>query len=179
MATSVDMGGDTLYVNDIFVGNSTPGSLSGNSVTTGIGAQVTPGVNVTAATVAPTASQTGTTFVLSRAAGVTVTLPATAPVGTWYSFIVGVVATSNQHKVITGTPASQFLSGGIYFDKALTITRYDGDNSTNVSVKLNGTTTGGATIGDEIIFTCVSSTSWTVSGTVTASGTLATPFATS
>lgn len=175
MATNVDMGGDTLYVNDIVYGDTTPGSLSGTSLSSQFSGGNT--VSLTAATYAPTTSQAGAVFIFNRAAGTTVTLPAPV-VGTTYTFAIGTVATSNAQKIITDA-GTTFLLGGIYFDKSLTITRYDGNGSTHVSLNLNGTTTGGATIGDIFHLTCVSATEWSVEGTVTASGTLATPFATS
>ncbi len=167
MGLPVDLSGNDLYVNNLYTGSATPGTLGG---------AVTNTVNLTGATTTLTTAQSGTVFTFNRAAGTTVTLPA-AVVGTTYTFVIGTVATSNAQKVIT--PASVFLTGGINFDKALTITRYVADNSTTRSINLNGTTTGGATIGDIFTITCVSATSWTVSGIVTASGTLATPFATS
>jgi hypothetical protein len=170
MGTQVDMAGDDLYVNAIYTGNTTPGSLT-QTVADSAGS-----VSLTTATATLTPSQSGITFVFNSASGTTVTLPAATP-GITYNFAIGTVATSNAQKVIT--PASVFLTGGINFDKSLTVTRYAADNSTIRSINLNGTTTGGATIGDIFTITCVSSTSWTVSGTVTASGTLATPFATS
>lgn len=171
MGLPVDFGGDDLYVNNVYTGNTAPGQLVQ-------GGSENISQTISSATATLTSSQSGGTFVLSRAAGVTVTLP-TPAAGLTYTFIVGTVATSNAHKIITGTPASQFLLGGVYFDKALTITRYDGNGSSHVSLNLNGTTTGGATIGDTVQFIGVSATEWSVSGTVTASGTLATPFATS
>lgn len=167
MGIPVDLGGNDIYVNAIYTGNTTQGQLN----QTGSGVENTLTANTTL-----TSSQSGETFVLNALAGLTVTLPA-AVVGTTYTFVLGVVPTSNAYKVIT--PSSVFLGGGIYFDKSLTITRYDATNTTTRSLNLNGTTTGGAAIGDTFTVTCVSSTVWAVSGTVTASGTLATPFATS
>ena len=162
----------------------TPGVVTANSVVIAgangqiSGLTINPStVDATGATVTLTAAQNGAIVLLDRAAGTTVTLPA-AVVGTKFTFIVKTVATSNAHKIITSA-GTIFLTGGINFDKSLTVTRYDGDNSTNVSLNLNGTTTGGATIGDTFTMVCVTATSWTVEGTVTASGTLATPFATS
>jgi len=176
MATNVDLGGNTLYVSDIFYGDNTPGNLSGSSLVSTLGGEGQ-GVSLTAATYTPTTAQNGSTFVFNVASGTTVTLPAPT-VGLTYDFIVGTVATSNAQKIITNA-SGVHISGGIYIDKALAITRYDGDTTTIRSINLNGTTTGGATIGDRITLVGVSSTQWTVSGTVTASGTLATPFATS
>lgn len=171
MGTQVDMCGDDLYVNTIYTGNATPGSLT-QTVGNNQGA-----INVTAATLTLTAAQSGSTIILNRAAGCTITLPA-AVVGANFTFVVGTVTTSNAHKVITSA-GTVFLAGGLFFDKALTVTRYAADGSTIVSVNLNGTTTGGTAIGDLFTVDCTTSTIWNVSGTVTASGTLATPFATS
>lgn len=134
-------------------------------------------LDATAATLVLTSLNNGATVLLDRAAGVTVTLPAPVP-GQRFRFIVATVSTSNAHKIITSA-GTVFISGGLYVDKSLTITRYDGNTSSLVSINLNGTTTGGLTIGDVFDLTCVSATVWTAEGTVTASGTLATPFATS
>lgn len=37
MAQSVDLGNDTLYTNDVYVGDTTPGSLTGTSVSSTMG----------------------------------------------------------------------------------------------------------------------------------------------
>jgi hypothetical protein len=173
----LDLGGNDLIVNSITTGASMPNtktSTGSNSLVGGTGSANT--ASVTTTTLSPTSTQTGTIFTLNSLTGSTITLPA-AVVGTTYKFIVGTVCTSNTYKIIT--PSSVFLAGGLNFDKSLTVTRYDADGSTIRSVNLNGTTTGGASIGDTFSITCVTSTVWTIEGTVTASGTLATPFATS
>lgn len=172
MGFKVDMAGDDLYVNSLYVGNATPGNL-----TQTIGNSTGNVVSLTTATAAPTVAQTDTLFIFNRLAGTTVTLPAPT-VGAKFTFVMGTVPTSNTDKVITDA-ASTFLTGGVYMDKALTITRYDADGTTIRSLNLNGTTTGGLSIGDQITFTCITATQWVVSGTVSGSGTLATPFATS
>jgi hypothetical protein len=135
-------------------------------------------IDANAATLLLTSLNNGATILLDRAAGCTVTLP-TPAAGLTFHFVVKTVTTGgNTYKIITSA-GTVFISGGLYFDKSLTITRYDGDTSTIVSVNLNASTTGGATIGDLFHMVCLTSTQWTVEGTVTASGTLATPFATS
>lgn len=131
---------------------------------------------VTAATLAPTAAQSGTKYMLNVLTGTTVTLPAPV-VGLTYSFYSILAPTSNAYKVITSA-GSVFLTGGIFTDKTLTITRYDADGSTILSLNWNGTTTGGI-VGSYATFTCISATEWLVEGVQVASGTLATPFATS
>jgi hypothetical protein len=168
MGTSVDFGGDDLYVNALYTGNTLPGQVS----------QSSKGVSITAATVTATQGQAGSMFIFNSTAGTTVTLPPPV-IGTSFSFVIGTVPTTGTDKVITNA-GTVFLTGGLYIDKALTITRYDANGTTIVSVNLNGTTTGGASVGDKFTVTCISATEWTVAdGTVTASGTLATPFATS
>ena len=175
MATNVDMGGDTLYVNDIVYGDTGPGNLSGTSLLT---AQANAAVvSLTTATAAPTAGQSGATFIFNNLAGTTVTLPAPV-VGTKYIFIVGTINTSVKNKVITSA-GTVFISGSMFVNKAGTVTAYVADGTTDISVNFNGTTTGGAGIGDKFTLTCVSATEWGVDGTTQASGTLATPFATS
>lgn len=175
MTLLYDMAGnDVTFATVTTTGNAT---IAGNLVVTGSTTSTPKTVSVTTATLAPTAAQSGTAFILNRLAGSTITLPVPV-VGTRYSFYIGTVNTSVAYKIITDA-ATTFLAGGVYVDKSLTITRYDGDGSTHVSFNMNGTTTGGLSKGDYVTFTCISSTLWVVEGTYTASGTLATPFATS
>jgi hypothetical protein len=91
-----------------------------------------------------------------------------------------VVNTSNTYKVITDTTTT-FLAGGVYMDKSLTVTRYAANGSTIRSINLAGSaqTTGGGTVGDYFKCVLVSPTQWHIEGTLSATGTLATPFATS
>lgn len=175
MATNVDMSGDTLYVNDIFYNSATPGTLSGVSLSTQNANLAS--VSITTSTYAPTAAQSGSVFILSRLAGSTITLPVPV-VGTIYDFSVGIINTSNSYKIITDA-ATTFLSGGILFDKALTVTRYEANGTTIRSLNFNGSTTGGAGIGDAFTLIAVSATQWSIQGMTLATGTLATPFATS
>lgn len=133
-------------------------------------------VDVTAATQTLTVAQSGSTVLLDKSGGSTVTLPAPA-LGLKYRFVVKTVSTAG-YKIITDA-GTTFIAGGLYVDKSLTITRYASAGTADVSLNFNGTTTGGATIGDTFTLTCFSATVWTVEGTTTASGTLATPFATS
>lgn len=172
MATNVDLSGNVLYVTDVVVGSNTPGILSGDSLS--VGATVT---SVTTSTLTPTATQSGAVFLLNRAAGSTVTLPAPV-VGLTYTFMVGTALSSGSYKVITSA-GTVFIVGSIVIDKAGVLTAYQADGSTIVSVNFNGTTTGGAALGDNFTLTCISATEWAVSGVTQASGTLASPFATS
>lgn len=137
-------------------------------------------VNGTASTLALTAAQSGASVILDRAAGVVVTLP-TPAAGLIYNVDVLTSVTSNNYKIVTGTPASQFMVGsilGIDTDSSNALAGYTADGTTIVAVTMNGTTTGGLK-GTRLTFKGLSSTIWEVSGTDLASGTVATPFATS
>ena len=78
----------------------------------------TPQVVITASTYVPTAAQSGTTFILARAAGVAVTLPANA-VGLKYTFIHGtpVLVSANSHTIVTNasdnTICGSVVHGGV------------------------------------------------------------------
>lgn len=152
---------------DIQNGDNPALNLSKSSVISGSGATVT-----------LTAQQSGATALFDRAAGIVYTLPAPA-VGLNYRFIVSTTITSNAAKVITDS-GTTLLIGNILVckDSDGTSLATFGNGSTHVSVSMNGTTTGGI-IGTELIFTCVNSTTWQVSGFAHGSGTIATPFATS
>lgn len=129
-------------------------------------------------TYAPTAAQSGGTFLLNRAAGTVVTLP--PPVaGLRYTFIVLTSVTSNSYKVITSA-GTVFLQGTILVTKASdgTTLAVFGDAATHIAVTMNGTTTGGL-VGTRLTFECLNGTEWEVTGTDNGSGTIATPFATS
>jgi hypothetical protein len=113
------------------------------------------------------------------AAGNVYTLP--APVeGMQFEFSTTVLVTSNVAKVITNS-ASVFLIGSL-MGGSLTVADsgdvFQGDGSTHVAVSMNGSTTGGL-VGGSMKFIAISSTQWLVEGDFVASGTVATPFATS
>jgi len=132
-------------------------------------------VNCTAETLAVTsAAHAGRIVLLSRAAGVTATLPEATGSGDIYTFKVGVVPTSNQHTVAAKT--TDTMSGVAYCasgdDNSMKGWLIDG---TDDKLQLNGTTTGGLTIGDTIICMDAQDTTWHVLAFLTGSGTLATP----
>lgn len=125
------------------------------------------------------AEESGSLCLFDRAAGNVYTLP--APVeGMQFKFSTTVLVTSNAAKFITNS-ASVFLVGSV-MGGSLTVADsgdvFQADGTTHVSVSMNGSTTGGL-VGGEITVTAISSTQWVVSGDFVASGTVATPFATS
>lgn len=163
LAHQIDLRGNAILATDMV--------LSGTAYTTN--SKTLSGMGATKTLVQ---SDTGTTIVFDRLAGTTVTLPVPV-VGTTFMFYVGTSPTSNTDKIITDA-GTTFIVGGLYVDKSLTVTRYAADGSTIVSVNWNGTTTGGLP-GTYCTLRCISATEWVIEGTQIASGTLATPFATS
>ncbi len=134
-------------------------------------------INLTA-TGSVTQAQSGSTITLAPAAATVITLPVTPVVGTSYTFIVITAATgSNTLKVITGS-GTQLLQGVIISATTTASVFESVIGSSNISVAMNGTTTGGL-VGTQLEFTCLSATLWQVYGTNFTSGTTATPFATS
>lgn len=121
-----------------------------------------------------TAATTGGTFLFDTAAGITYTLPAPV-VGAEYNFIVTTSVTSSNHKVITN--AGTVLLQGVIAGATTTTTLFESViGSSNISVTMNGTTTGGL-VGTYLRFRCLSATLWQVDGMNFGSGTVATPFA--
>ncbi len=125
------------------------------------------------------ANESGSVCLFDRAAGIVYTLP-TAKIGTYFDFIVTTTITSNAAKIITAS-GTELLIGGLVnvdTDTSNAVAIWTANNSTHLSISMNGTTTG-AIAGTKIRVTCVSSTRWMVEGLVQGSGTVATPFATS
>jgi len=132
-----------------------------------------------ARTLAP--EESGALCLFDSAAGVVYTLPTASAntVGLTYEFLVRTTITTNAAKIVTAD-ASTFLVGAVVSANsgATTATAYQANGTTIRALSSNGTTTGG-TIGDRYKVTCVSPTLWAIDGQVVATGTTATPFATS
>ena len=126
------------------------------------------------------ASESGSTCLFDRAAGVVYTLP-TPVEGMFFDFRTSVTITSNSSKTITKTIATEFILGTV-FGYTTDVTEIDGfsaNGSTHVAIASNGTTTGGV-IGDCYRMTAISTTQWLIEGNVfCGTSTPSTPFATS
>ena len=126
------------------------------------------------------AKESGALCLFDRAAGVVYTLP-TPVEGMQFEFLATVAVTSNAYKVITATPASQFLLGGVIMGD-VTVAQsgdyFEADGTTIVAISEDGATKGGL-LGDRFVLTAVSTTQWVIHGVLHGAGTLATPFATS
>jgi hypothetical protein len=124
-------------------------------------------------------SDSGALCLFDRAAGVVYTLP-TPVEGMNFEFATTVTITSNAAKVITATPASQFILGTVfgYTTDATEIDGFSADGSTHVAISSNGSTTGGV-IGDRYTLIYTGSV-WLIEGNIfCGTATPATPFATS
>lgn len=133
-------------------------------------------VNASSAGTTIPASGSGAVFLFDTAAGITYTLPAPV-VGATFTFIVTTSVTSSNHKVITST-GTQLLQGVITSATTTASVFESVIGSSNISVTMNGTTTGGL-VGTQLEFRCLSATLWQVFGTNFTSSTTATPFANS
>lgn len=120
-----------------------------------------------------TAANSGYTYLFDTAAGITYTLPAPV-IGATYTFVVTTSVTSSNHKVITN--AGTVLLQGTILGATTTATMFESVvGSSNISVTMNGTTTGGL-VGTDLTFRCLSATLWQVTGNNFGSGSPATPF---
>ena len=106
----------------------------------------------------------GKTIVLNKADGATITLPAAAGSGDEYRFFVATAISSNSY-IIKVADATDTISGAVHMVDA------DDDSQTTVTAKgtddtitLNGGTTGGAALGDVLIFTDIAANKYTVQG---------------
>lgn len=125
-----------------------------------------------------TSKDSGALCLFNAASGVLYTLP-TAEGGLFFDFLVTTTITSNSAKVITAS-ASEFIVGSFLQipDTAAQIVAQAANGTTHRAWVGNGTTTGGYA-GDSFRLTAISATQWAIQGIGLATGTEATPFATS
>ena len=124
--------------------------------------------------------ESGALCLFDVATGVTYTLP-TPVAGMQFEFLVTVDVSSNEHKVITKTIASEFLVGGIIMGDVTVAQSGDyfkADGTTHVAISGEGSTTGGL-LGERYVLTAISTTQWGIHGVCHGAGTLADPFGTS
>ncbi|MBT9173445.1 MAG: hypothetical protein DDT21_01846 [Syntrophomonadaceae bacterium] len=113
---------------------------------------------------------------LNLLTGFVSTLPASTGGGAIYRFIVGIVNTSNSY-IMRVANVSDIVQGSILqsADTGMAPLVWL-TTGTSDTVTLNGTTTGGFTIGDWVEFQDIRLNVWAVHGMTTASGTKVTPF---
>ncbi len=167
--------GDLRVVGDLYVQDDL--AVTGDSATTGVttGAITSRPVYTAARTL--TAADNRALCVFNSAAGDIYTLPAAAA-GLEFEFVVVVTITSNAAKVIC--TSGDFLLGAFIqsTDGTYTTAAHAANGSTHVAWSGNGSTTGGLA-GDWLRVTAISGTQWVLSGFGRATGSEATPFATS
>ena len=134
-------------------------------------------VTLIAATTLTAPLHAGRVILLSLLAGFTVTLPPATGNGDRYHFKVGIVRTSNSY-IIAVASADDTMAGPVSIVDTDTNDNMEGfaASSTSDTITLDATTTGGLTIGDWIELVDVAANLWHVSGQLTGSGNLATPF---
>jgi hypothetical protein len=135
-------------------------------------------VTLTEDTTLTEAAHEGKTLLLGEVGGnasLTVTLPAATGSGAVFHFVVSVVNTSNY--VIQVADATDTIDGTIMYlaDGGNTVVGFEADG-TDDTATFNGTTTGGAAIGDWVELRDIASNQYAISGQMTATGTEATPF---
>ena len=133
-------------------------------------------INVTSATYTITEAEAGALFLCNRAGGIAFTLPAIAP-GLKYRFLVQTTFTGSG--TITAA-AGDLLIGGVTMVSASNVcTGYWADNSDDLILTMNGTTTGGL-FGSYIEVEAVGKFGidgrWVVTGFNKHSDSVATPF---
>jgi hypothetical protein len=133
--------------------------------------------NLTAATYTLTSEgNSGTTLTLSRAAGITCTLPASVGDGSTFEFFVNTTVTSNSD-IIKVANSTDVMAGVavVATDNASDVVVAFETAATSDTITLNGTTTGGIK-GDRIILKDVAAGFWFVNIIMSGTGTEATPF---
>lgn len=136
-------------------------------------------VSLTATTVLTAAAHANRPLLMGASgAALTFTLPAATGSGNRYTFVVSVVNTSNY---LIKASAGTMLFKGMVVGQSATDSATDAPRtwvpgSTDDTVTLNGTTTGGTAIGNFIEFVDCSATLWWVRGFVTQSGSEGTMF---
>jgi len=134
------------------------------------------GVNstVTASTLTVTqADYNGQTIGLSRAAGITVTLPAATGTNAVYRFLVTTTVTSNSYKIQVAN-ATDVISGAL--NVAGTTGTPFGTLPASDTITMNGTTTGGVAGSYVEIIDVATGIFVITAGGLIGSGTVATPF---
>ncbi len=127
---------------------------------------------VTAATLTVTSDSNGQTINLSRAAGITVTLPAATGTKAVYTFIVATAVTSNNN-IIQVANATDTLNG--FAAVGGTTASVFGTLPASDTITMNGSTTGGL-VGSYVQVTDIAAGEFLVTAALVGSGTPATPF---
>tara|TARA_R110000782_G_scaffold200097_2_gene289011 strand:+ start:409 stop:1512 length:1104 start_codon:yes stop_codon:yes gene_type:complete len=174
----LDDSADTLVIGlGSTLGTTTALSIDENQTITQVGSMVKPIVTLVATGSITVAAHAGRILLMGEVGGnaaATFTLPAATGSGAEYRFIVSVVNTSNYKIQVTGDDT---IDGSVtlHQDGANTVASFNTASDSD-TITLNGTTTGGVSIGDEITLLDMATDQYMVKGILTASGTEETPF---
>lgn len=135
--------------------------------------------SITGATDTLTSADSGTLFLLNRAGGIDVAIPAVAAadVGVWFDFYVQTPVSGDAYTITAQT--GDLLTGRVIAwdtDTSYGTTSYAPDGSDDLIITLNATTTGGGVGGDQLRVMCIGANSWLVTGQIFHTGNTATPF---
>lgn len=134
-------------------------------------------VSLAATSLSVTLTQHGDRVIVLNHTGAssTATLPAATGTGMKVTFVVGAVNTSNH---VIAAAGSDTLEGIAWManDTDASVSAFEA-TATDDKMTLNGTTTGGAAIGDKVELIDFASGKWCVHAHLTGTGTEATPFA--
>lgn len=124
-----------------------------------------------------TAANDGNTILLDTAAGSVVTLPAATGTGQKFRFRVSVLATTNSH-IVKVANVSDAMQGIMIMgdDTGANAQWFAAVSGTDDTITLNRTTTGSVTLGEYFTVEDVATNLFHVTGTLTNTGTSATPF---
>jgi len=132
--------------------------------------------SITTSTFQATIDYHGRYLLLNRALGTALKLPAANGSGTLITIIVQKVPTTTPCDVISTNPSTDIFAGSITNAATTGNGKLWATGTTDNTITLNGTTTGGVSIGDQIELVDIAAGIWAVVGTIVASGTIATPF---
>lgn len=134
-------------------------------------------INVTAATLTLDRDvHSDAVVTVNRAAGTTVTLPASAGKGDEYIIFVGTTVTSN-NAIVQVANSTDIIQGAIHLTTDISGTSMP-TSATTDTITMNGSTTGGVK-GSWVILRDVSSGVWQLQGGLICTGVEATPFSAS
>ena len=135
---------------------------------------LTPLANLTAAATLSPSANAGRTTTLNASGGFTVTLPSATGSGNIYKLMVGTVSTTGY---IVSTNGTDVYKGWVEISTVANPAALSTFSTTTLkNITLNGTTTGGVSIGDVLEIQDIAANVWAVNGFVTGSGTIASPF---
>lgn len=162
--------------NQLFINQGTATSCSFRGLATVVGGVVT----LASGTAITPAVHSGRTLLMTgTGSALTQTLPAATGAGSTYTFVVGAVNTSNH--LISCLSAGAVMYGNVWANSTGDSPDLGQPWPTAVdsnTITLNGTTTGGSAIGDQIIVRDIATNKYQVLGFTTCTSTEATPFST-